>query len=608
MENTDKRTSGGISVTTENIFPIIKKWLYSDKDIFLRELVSNACDAITKLKRLSSMGEYEISDDSAFKVTVSLDEELKTLTVSDNGIGMTKDEVEKYICNIALSGAVDFIEKYESEDASSIIGHFGLGFYSAFMVADTVEIFTRSYTGEKTVHWSCNDAGAYSIGSSDEEREEVGTDVVLHINADSEEFLKKYRTEGILSKYCSFMQVPIYVTDDAESLGESISDPSPLWMKNPSDCTEEEYKDFYKKVFDDVRDPLFWVHIKADYPLNFKGIFYFPPIRSDYDSLEGQVKLYYNQVFVADNIKEVVPEYLLLLRGILDCPELPLNVSRSYLQNSGYVSKISAHITKKVADKLVSLSVNSPEEYEKFWDDIKIFAEYGCIKDKKFYDRVKDALLLTLSDDSHTKLSELCEKAKSEWDGKIYYSSDKTLSAQYVSLFEKKGYKIVFFSGMLDIQFMSFIEGEMDVKFMRVDSDFDALTDKDGKEEYENTSLEELFKSVSGLPSLSVKFAPLSSEEVPAILNVSEEMRRFSDMMKMYNGGTDMGGFSAETALILNSENSLIRKLGEISENEEAKTVARYIFMLALLAQRPLSSEELSEFLTLSYKMAEKTL
>lgn len=608
MENTDKRTSGGISVTTENIFPIIKKWLYSDKDIFLRELVSNACDAITKLKRLSSMGEYEISDDSAFKVTVSLDEELKTLTVSDNGIGMTKDEVEKYICNIALSGAVDFIEKYESEDASSIIGHFGLGFYSAFMVADTVEIFTRSYTGEKTVHWSCNDAGAYSIGSSDEEREEVGTDVVLHINADSEEFLKKYRTEGILSKYCSFMQVPIFVTDDAESLGESISDPSPLWMKNPSDCTEEEYKDFYKKVFDDVRDPLFWVHIKADYPLNFKGIFYFPPIRSDYDSLEGQVKLYYNQVFVADNIKEVVPEYLLLLRGILDCPELPLNVSRSYLQNSGYVSKISAHITKKVADKLVSLSVNSPEEYEKFWDDIKIFAEYGCIKDKKFYDRVKDALLLTLSDDSHTKLSELCEKAKSEWDGKIYYSSDKTLSAQYVSLFEKKGYKIVFFSGMLDIQFMSFIEGEMDVKFMRVDSDFDALTDKDGKEEYENTSLEELFKSVSGLPSLSVKFAPLSSEEVPAILNVSEEMRRFSDMMKMYNGGTDMGGFSAETALILNSENSLIRKLGEISENEEAKTVARYIFMLALLAQRPLSSEELSEFLTLSYKMAEKTL
>ena len=608
MENTDKRTSGGISVTTENIFPIIKKWLYSDKDIFLRELVSNACDAITKLKRLSSMGEYEISDDSAFKVTVSLDEELKTLTVSDNGIGMTKDEVEKYICNIALSGAVDFIEKYESEDASSIIGHFGLGFYSAFMVADTVEIFTRSYTGEKTVHWSCNDAGAYSIGSSDEEREEVGTDVVLHINADSEEFLKKYRTEGILSKYCSFMQVPIYVTDDAESLGESISDPSPLWTKNPSDCTEEEYKDFYKKVFDDVRDPLFWVHIKADYPLNFKGIFYFPPIRSDYDSLEGQVKLYYNQVFVADNIKEVVPEYLLLLRGILDCPELPLNVSRSYLQNSGYVSKISAHITKKVADKLVSLSVNSPEEYEKFWDDIKIFAEYGCIKDKKFYDRVKDALLLTLSDDSHTKLSELCEKAKSEWDGKIYYSSDKTLSAQYVSLFEKKGYKIVFFSGMLDIQFMSFIEGEMDVKFMRVDSDFDALTDKDGKEEYENTSLEELFKSVSGLPSLSVKFAPLSSEEVPAILNVSEEMRRFSDMMKMYNGGTDMGGFSAETALILNSENSLIRKLGEISENEEAKTVARYIFMLALLAQRPLSSEELSEFLTLSYKMAEKTL
>lgn len=609
MDENNVKKTGGISVKTEHIFPVIKKWLYQDKEIFLRELVSNASDAVTKLTRLSSLGEYTAPEGEEYRIDVKLDSSLNTLTVSDNGIGMSADEVEKYICNIALSGALEFIEKYESAGgAGSIIGHFGLGFYSAFMVADTVEIISRSYKGDKTVHWSCTDAGEYTLDAADEERAH-GTDIILHINEEGKEFLSKYKCREVLDRYCSFMPVDIYLTDenDAPAEGEDekkeepINDKSPLWTKNASEISDEEYKTFYSKLFSDMRTPLFHVHINADYPLNFKGILYFPPIRSDYDTLEGQVKLYYNQVFVADNLKEVIPDYLLLLRGVLDCPELPLNVSRSYLQSSGYVSKISAHITKKVADKLCSLFNTERESFEKFWDDIRFFVIYGAIRDKKFYDRVKDILLLKLTDDSYTALSELCEKAKNEWDGKLYYTSDKTLQAQYVSMYAEKGIDVAILSGMLDTQFISFIEAEKGVKLLRVDSDMSALK-KEG-EGYESDELKELFKTVVANEKTGIRFESLSDEGVPALLQVSEESRRFADMMRMYM--PDSPAPDGNYDLILNSQSPLIRRLGEAlasnAENPAVKNAAEQIWSLALLSQRPLSADELRSLLVGAY-------
>ena len=605
FENNETTKKGGISVKTEHIFPVIKKWLYSEKEIFLRELVSNACDAVSKLKRLDSLGEISLAEDESFKVTVTLNSEEKTMTVSDNGIGMTADEVEKYIGNIALSGAADFIEQYEKGDnAGGIIGHFGLGFYSAFMVADTVEVITKSYTDAPAVHWICNDAGEYTESLYEGEKTR-GTDIILHINTEGEEYLKKSETASILEKYCSFMPVEIYLAeaDKIEEEPKPVNDTEPLWKKRPSECTDEEYKEFYGKVFKDYREPLFQIHLDADYPLNFKGILYFPAIRNEYETLEGQVKLYYNQVFVADNLKEVIPEYLLMLRGVLDCPELPLNVSRSYLQNSGYVSKIAQHITKKVADKVVGLFNTRREKYEGFWDDIKVFVEYGAIRDKKFYDRVKPALLLKLTSGKYVSVEEYLANAKEGQDKTVYYTTDKVLQAQYVKLFEDKGLAVAELTGPLDLQFISFLEGAQEIKFMRIDADT-AILKEDG-EVWENEALVSLFRSVSGKEDLTVKFEALADSGVPALLTVSEESRRMQDMMKLYGGNFAL----PETyELTLNTQNSLIKTLADKVGTPYATAVAGQIWSLALLAHRQLTAEELHSFLAGSYEALEKAL
>ncbi len=612
--------AGGISVKTEHIFPVIKKWLYSEKEIFLRELVSNACDAAAKLKRLASLGEYDAPEEETYTVRVTLDPEEETLTVSDNGIGMTEDEVMRYICNIALSGAADFIEKYEKGgDAGGIIGHFGLGFYSAFMVADSVEVVSRSFTGTPTVHWVCDEAGEYRFETPTAERTR-GTDVILHINEEGKEYLNKGKCREVLEKYCSFMPVEIYLssTDDKPAedgkgdKGEKepekpINDTHPLWLKNASDCTEEEYRAFYQKVFHDYREPLFQIHLNADYPLNFKGILYFPAIRNEYETLEGKVKLYYNQVFVADNLKEVIPEYLLMLRGVLDCPELPLNVSRSYLQNSGYVAKIASHITKKVAEKVVALFNTERSRYEGFWDDIKIFVEYGAIRDSKFYDKVKPALLLKKTDGSYVSVEEYLTAAKDKNENKIYYTSDKVLQAQYVKLFEDRGIAVVELAGPLDMEFISLLERENKVKCCRVDADSGALSTEG--EEFSSEALTALFRKVAGKEDLEVRFAPLADEDIPALLNVDEETRRMDDMMKIYaRGGMPPMGDMAKPVLVLNAKNALIRTLADKSEGEAAEAAARQLWALALLAQRQLSAEELRAFLSDSYRALETLL
>lgn len=604
MANESFAKKGGISVKTEHIFPVIKKWLYSEKEIFLRELVSNATDAINKVKRLSSLGEIAPVEDS-FAVTVTLDKDLKTLTVSDNGIGMTAEEVEKYIGNIALSGAADFIEQYENgSNAGGIIGHFGLGFYSAFMVADTVEIITKSYQDAPAVFWRCNEAGEYESSLYDGEKSR-GTDIILYLNDEGEEYAELSKCRAVLDKYCAFMPVEIYLTEaDAEEDEAAdrapINDVSPLWLKMPSDCTDEEYTAFYQKVFSDYREPLFQIHLCADYPLNFKGILYFPAIKNDYESLEGQIKLYYNQVFVADNIKEVIPEYLLLLRGVLDCPELPLNVSRSYLQNSGYVSKIAAHITKKVADKLISLCRNERERYEGFWKDIQIFAKYGSLRDKKFFDRVKSALLLELTNGKFVTVEEYLETMKDNAEGKLYYATDKTVSAQYIKLFEERGIDVALLPGTIDMQFISLIESEYKIKCLRVDSSIEELQNEG--EDYENDSLVALFRKVSGNDSLAVSFASLADEKIPALFTVSEESRRLADMMRLYGNDAPEGfDLPIDTTLVLNRDNALILRLAENSESDAAFPCAKQIYTLAMMAQRPLKADEMREFLDNGY-------
>ena len=602
--------TGGISVETEHIFPVIKKWLYSEKEIFLREIVSNACDAVTKLRRLASLGQFE-EDDEAYRITVSLDKDEKTLTVTDNGIGMSAEELEKYICNIALSGAMEFIEKYEKgDDKSGIIGHFGLGFYSAFMVADTVEVWSKSFTDAPAVHFTCDEAGSYTLeGGEDRAR---GTSVVMHLSEEGKEYLESSNVRAVLDKYCAFMPVAIFFEDGSEPKKdgegnpippEPINDTQPLWMRPASECTDEEYKAFYRQVFGDYREPLFWIHLNADYPLNFKGILYFPPLRSEYDNMEGQVKLYYNQVFVADNIKEVIPEYLLMLRGVLDCPELPLNVSRSYLQNSGYVSKISAHIVKKVADKLNSLFNTEREKYEGFWNDIKLFVEYGCLRDRKFYDRVSPSLLLPLTEEGkYQTVDEALEDAKETHEGKLYYATDKVSQAQYISLFEERGIKVCLLNGPLEMQYMGLIEDSKHCKFLRIDADVaDAL--KGEGEAMENAELEALFKKVSGNDQLKVSFQSLADETVPALLNLSEQSRRYEDMMRYYSRGESLGmPAMTEATLVLNSCSPLIRKLAQVSDETARENAAAQIWSLSLLAQRQLTAEELKAFLRQSYQ------
>ena len=637
MDQNNTRRSGGISVETAHIFPIIKKWLYSEKDIFLRELVSNAADAVTKHKRLISLGEIE-SEDETYRITVTVDKTAGTLTVSDNGIGMTEEEITRYLGNIALSGALDFINKYEGEgekngNAAGIIGHFGLGFYSAFMVADTVEVISRSYTGGETTRWVCNADGSYEFTDAPYELGR-GTDIILHITEEEAEYLGAYKVQDMLDKYCSFMPTEIYFVDadkeeSAEETSEEntdteektpaeptpINDTTPLWQKAPSECTEEEYKDFYRKVFRDYREPLFYIHINADYPLNFKGILYFPRLNNEYESMEGQVKLYYNQVFVADNIKEVIPEYLLMLKGVLDCPELPLNVSRSYLQNNTYVSKVSAHIVKKVCDKLNSLCLNERETYESVWDSIKTFVEYACMRDRKFYDRVSDSLLFKLTDGKYVTVEEYFKAEEGEdapAEKILYYTSDPEGQAQYVSLFEAEGIKVAVLDKLIDTQFVQMYEayaGENTVKFQRIDSDVNALT-ADG-DVTESEALTALYREVSGNDKLEVKFLPLKDESVPAMLTVSEESRRMEEMMKMYamQGGMGaMPSYPVDYTLTVNTASPLTGKVMDLCEADpdKAKLIASQVYRLCLLSQRKLTAEELTDFLAAGFDLLGK--
>lgn len=611
--------TGGISVETEHIFPIIKKWLYSEKEIFLRELVSNACDAVTKLRRLSSLGEYSEPENEQYRITVSFSKSKKTISVADNGIGMTEDEVDRYICQMALSGAMDFIQKYEgkADDGAGIIGHFGLGFYSAFMVADRVDIDTRSYTQAPSVFWTCDEAGNYELSPS--VRTDRGTEIILHVNEDSEEYLSEYKLREILDRYCAFMPVEIYLTDEdatptaeGEAEGEDkaekeapkpINDTQPLWQKNPSDCTDKEYDDFYRKVFSDYREPLFHLHLNADYPLNFKGILYFPRLREGYESLEGKVKLFYHQVFVADNIKEVMPEYLLMLRGVLDCPELPLNVSRSYLQNNAYVNKVGAYITKKVGDKITSLCTSEREAYEKMYPDLKTFLAYACVCERKFYDRVKDALLLSCTDGSHLTLSEYLEEAKDKNENTVYYTTDARQQASYVSLYTQKGIRVAVFDNPLDVRLAESIEqyrADDKIRFRRIDADLDALKGE-GDEKPEKAIA--LFSAFSDEHcKLTVEAHPLSDTETPALLTVSEETRRMQDFMRMY-ADASTPAMPTEATLVLNTNCEIIRRLDRGDYGDDTDTVARQIYSLALLSGRPLEAEEMKTFLRDSYRL-----
>lgn len=647
MEQNEQNSTrkGGISVETEHIFPVIKKWLYSEKDIFIREIVSNACDAITKRKRLISLGKAP-EFDGKYRIDVKLDKEEKTITVTDNGIGMTAEEMEKYLCQIALSGALDFIQKYEGEnsnDADGIIGHFGLGFYSLFMVSESVEVNSLSCLGGKAAKWICNDSGDYEMSESS--KDTVGTEIIMQISEEGEEYLSSYTLRAALEKYCSFMPVEIYFDDgekktsepDEKGNGEGsegeksdegsessegdkkaegtekaaeekpINDTTPLWMKSPSECTEEEYNDFYRKVFNDYKEPLFHIHINAEYPLNFKGILFFPKLNHEFESLEGQVKLYYNQVFVADNIKEVIPEYLLMLKGVIDCPELPLNVSRSYLQTSGYVNKISAHIVKKVADKLNSLYNTDRENYEKLWDDLKVFVEYGSLKDRKFYEKIKGSVIYKKTDGSYTTLEKYLENAKEKHENTVYYASDKVAQSQYISMYRSQGIEILELPHLLDNQFITFIESEnKDVKFVRIDADVADALKGDG-EKLEDEALVSLFKEVSGNDKLTVKFEPLKDEKIPAVLNISEQSRRFAEMMKMY--GMPDAGKESEASLILNSNSRLVRSMSEkLKESkDEVLPVAKQVYSLALLGQRTLSADELKAFLDGSFSLLENS-
>lgn len=611
--------SGGISVETDHIFPIIKKWLYSDKDIFLREIVSNAADAITKMKRLCSLGQAE-ADGEDYKILVRVDKTAKTLVVEDNGIGMTEDELTRYICQIALSGALEFIEKYEGTPTegsadSGIIGHFGLGFYSAFMVSEKVEIITKSYTGAPALRWVCSDNGSYEIYDSDSESR--GTSVIMHIADEEAAYLEAAKVREILDKYCAFMPYEIYLEtgeEDEKAEKKPINTTSPLWLKRPNECTEEEYNEFYHKVFGDFRDPLFSIHINADYPFNFKGILYFPRLRTEFDNLEGRIKLYYNQVFVADNVKEVVPEYLFMLRGVIDCPELPLNVSRSYLQNNVYVSKVSAHIVKKICDKLGSLCQNNRAEYEKIWGDIRVFVEFASVSDRKFFDRVNDSLLLGLTDKTFVTINEYREAAlkdaagddKEKAEVTVYYTSDPAQQSQYISMFTAQGYKVAVLDHPIDTQFITSAERVYEgLKFVRVDADISALASGADEKEKENKEIVKLFRKAAGDDKLNVKFVSLKDNRAPTLLNLPEDKRRMDDFMKQYSfvTKTEAGPALADTTLVVNTSSPAYTRLLELvsADVEKAEFLAGYIYKLSLMAHRRLDGEELSAFLSDSY-------
>ena len=694
---------GNLSINSDNLFPIIKKWLYSDHDIFYRELISNGCDAITKLKKLDMMGEYELPADYKPQIQVIVNPDEKTLKFIDNGLGMTSDEVEEYINQIAFSGATDFIEKYKDKaNDDQIIGHFGLGFYSAFMVADQVTIDTLSYKKDATpVHWACD--GGTEFDMTDGTKEGVGTEITLYLNEDCLEFANEYRAREVIEKYCSFMPTPIFLSkanaeteyetiDAADKLdtdtvveeiheeakteekekenGEKevvevspakeklkivkrpvpLNDTNPLWAKNPKDCTDEEYKEFYRKVFLDYKEPLFWIHLNMDYPFNLKGILYFPKINTEYDSIEGTIKLYNNQVFIADNIKEVIPEFLMLLKGVIDCPELPLNVSRSALQNDGFVKKISEYITKKVADKLIGMCKTEKESYEKYWDDISPFIKFGCLKDTKFCDKMNDYILFKNLDDKYLTLPELLVKeeekkddaevldkdgnpitntgdaaasdntadgsdtsADSEKDERkvIYYVTDKVQQGQYIKLFKEQNMQAVILDHNIDTSFITQLEQRNEkYKFMRIDADVtESLKDETSAEDLkaETDALTEVFKKALNNDKLTVKVEKLKNENISSIITLSEEGRRMQDMMKMYAmngmGGMDMNMFAADQTLTLNANNELVKYIFEHKDSENVPMFCEQLYDLAVLSNHPLSVDEMTKFVERSNKI-----
>nr|DAT19935.1 MAG TPA: heat shock protein 90 [Bacteriophage sp.] len=664
---------GNLAINSENIFPIIKKWLYSDHDIFIREVVSNACDAITKLKKLDLMSEASLPDDYKAKIEVEVNPEDKTITFTDNGLGMTADEVKEYINQIAFSGAADFLEKYKDKaNEEQIIGHFGLGFYSVFMVADSAEIHTLSYKeGSEAVHWESDGGLTFEMGPSD--KDTVGTRIILHLNEDSYEFANEYRVREVLDKYCSFMPVEIFLTkanaepeyetipseevteedtvieeiveepkEDDKKGGEeakepvkktkilkrpvSISDTHPLWAKHPNECTEEEYKTFYRKVFNDYREPLFWIHLNMDYPFNLKGILYFPKVNLEYENVEGMIKLYNNQVFIADNIKEVIPEFLMLLKGVIDCPDLPLNVSRSALQNDGFVKKISDYITKKVADKLSGMCKTDRENYEKYWDDISPFIKFGCLKDEKFKEKIKDYVLFKDLDDKYSTLKEYLEtipepevEAEVVEEGKedeksseeteapkkiVYYVTDLQQQSQYVKMFREQDMNAVVLLHNIDQPFVSALEaGDDDVKFQRIDADLTDAFKEEGDEEKlkeDTETLKELFRKATGKDQLEVKVEKLKNDKVSSMITLSEEARRMQDMMKMYAaggmGGMDPSMFAADQTLTLNANNELVKYILDNKDSEHVPMFAEQLYDLAMLSNQPLSVDQMTKF------------
>ena len=595
------KREGQIKVDSENLFPIIKKWLYSDKDIFVREVVANACDAIKKYQSICLMGDAE-NDGIKPRIDVVLDKENKTLTFSDNGIGMTDEEVEKYITQIAFSGAQEFIEKYKDKtDADSgIIGHFGLGFYSAYMVSDTVEIQTLSYQkNAQPVHWVSDGSSTYEI--SDGNRTEKGTSVIMHISEDGKEFLDEYKLKEILRKYCKFMPYEIYFSAaGAEKKDEEkpLNNTTPLWLKAPKDCTTEEYEDFYRDTFMDMNPPLFWIHLNVDYPFRLKGILYFPKQTNKLEVMPGEIKLFSNQVYIADNIKEVVPEFLMLLKGVIDCPDLPLNVSRSFLQNDGEVAKISKHITKKVADKLTSIFKNERKSYESYWEDISPFIKFGCIKDEKFYERVKDIMLYKSINGDYKTFSELPKHGD-----KVYYVSSMDEQSQYVKMFKDNGLDAVILEHNIDTHFVSFLEyKETGTKFVRIDSEVGEALKSEGSDVM-NEEITDIFKKALGMEKLTITAQALKTADTPAIITINEYERRISDMNKIYgNMFGSMGSGSVSETLIVNTDNGIVKKLPAL-DSEKQKLLCRHIYDLALISQRKLTAEELDNFIKRSVEV-----
>ena len=633
---------GSLSINSENIFPIIKKWLYSDHDIFYRELVSNGCDAITKLKKLSLIGEANASDDT-FKIDVCVDPTNKTITITDNGIGMTEEEVKTYINQIAFSGATQFLEQYKDKtNEDQIIGHFGLGFYSAFMVADKVTIDTLSYKeGATPVHWESEGGTQYEM--SDGDKEERGTSITLYLNEDSYEFCNEYRAREVLLKYCSFMPVEIFLLnadtikeesakaevvnetdvqgeDSVEENGDKdtvekeedkkpqpVNVTSPLWNKHPNECSEDEYKEFYRNVFHDYKEPLFWIHLNMDYPFNLKGILYFPKINTEYDSIEGTIKLYNNQVFIADNIKEVIPEFLMLLKGVIDCPDLPLNVSRSALQNDGFVKKISDYITKKVADKLSGMCKTDRENYEKFWDDISPFIKFGCLKDTKFEDKMKNFIIFKNLEGKYISLNEYKKDEEHDKDNKkvIYYVTDEKQQSQYINMFKEDGKDALILTHNIDQSFITSLErNDETIKFERIDADVAASQEevKEGEEteklNADKAILEEAFRKAIGNDKLEVKAVKLKNDKISSMITLSEESRRMADMMKMYNMyGMDPGMFGESQTLVLNVNNQLVKYILDNKEAQDVDMFCNQLYDLALISNKPLEPEAMTKFI-----------